>query len=246
MRNTANDAFFARLVRQAADRYAVESITAREFARSKLRVDPVYQDALSGGVLPSGGTLLDIGCGQGLMLALLVEAGEMVRASAWPATRVPPPQFDRLAGIETRPRMAELARTALGTSAEILQADARSLRLEPCSAALLFDVLQMMSPDEQESLLSSVSKALAPSGVILVREADASAGWRFAFVRIGNRIKALCVGTWRQRVHYRSRDEWLACFRRLGFEAELCPTNRRNPLANVLFRLRMSRNLERE
>ena len=55
----------------ASDRYVGTSITAWEFARGKLRGDPLYRATLSGRLLPSGGTLIDVGCGQGLTLALL-------------------------------------------------------------------------------------------------------------------------------------------------------------------------------
>src|SRR5437867_3272594 len=74
LRNPSDDPVFASLVRKASDRYVGTSITAWEFARGKLRGDPVYRQTLCGGVLPSGRTLVDLGCGQGLMLALLAEA----------------------------------------------------------------------------------------------------------------------------------------------------------------------------
>jgi uncharacterized protein (DUF2062 family) len=60
----AHDPFFDRLASAAADRYATTSITAWEFARGKLRGDPLYRDVLLGGWLPSGGALLDIGAGR--------------------------------------------------------------------------------------------------------------------------------------------------------------------------------------
>jgi len=74
VRGGSNDSLFDRLARQASDRYVSQSMTAWEFARAKLRSDPVYRDVLGGGFLPSGGTLLDVGCGQGLMLGILIEA----------------------------------------------------------------------------------------------------------------------------------------------------------------------------
>src|SRR6185503_12032218 len=74
VRTSAADRPFIELVRRASDRYLGASITAWEFARGKLRMDPIYRATLSPEVLSSGGSLVDIGCGQGLMLALLAEA----------------------------------------------------------------------------------------------------------------------------------------------------------------------------
>src|SRR5688500_15400936 len=116
---------FALLAERVARRYAGSSAIGARFARGKLLGDPVYRQVLD--LLPSGGALVDIGCGQGLMLALVVEAGA--------------PRFDRLIGIETRRNVAALARAALRERAEIIHADVRTMNLEDCTAALLFDVL---------------------------------------------------------------------------------------------------------
>ena len=109
MRGNAADAWFLDLVRAASDRYITASIAAWEFARGKLRGDPIYRATVCGALLPSGGTLIDIGCGGGLTLALLADARARFRAGDWPATWHPPPQFDRMIGIETRPRAAAIA-----------------------------------------------------------------------------------------------------------------------------------------
>lgn len=213
---------FELLAQRVARRYAGSSAIGPRFARGKLLGDPVYRQVLD--LLPSGGALVDIGCGQGLMLALVVEAGS--------------PRFDRLIGIETRRNVAALARAALGNSAEIILADVRTMKLEDCTAALLFDVLHMMPADAQEQLIASLSGKLAPGGVMFVREADASAGWGFRFVRAVNRTKAILVGSLRQPFHFRSREGWVEFFRRLGLDAEVCATERPDPLGNILFRVR--------
>jgi uncharacterized protein (DUF2062 family) len=232
----ARDPFFNTLVRAAADRYVTTSITAWEFARGKLRGDPLYRDVLFGGWLPSGGRLLDIGCGQGLMLALLAEAERYERAGTAPTgNRLP--RFDRMVGIELRPHRARLARAALGADADIIESDARTISAGACRVVLLFDVLHMMPPHDQDALLATVVDALEPGGVILVREADASAGWRFHAVRIGNRITALTSGAWRQPLVFRTVGEWRECFSRHGLEVEGVPANAGTPFANHLFRL---------
>lgn len=234
------DPFFDALVARASNRYRSTSLAAWEFARGKLRADPVYRSVLMGGVLPNGGVLVDVGCGQGLMLALLAESAAAWRAGNWPAGAAPP-LFDRLVGIEMRPRVASLARRALGDAAEILIGDARVHTPEECRAVLLFDVLQMMPAGDQIALLRRVAEAVGSGGAILVREADAAAGWRFWSVRTGNRAKALAVGNWRQTFHYRSLDGWRRVFSDAGLAIQERDTAEGTPFANVLFVLTPSR-----
>jgi hypothetical protein len=140
-------------------------------------------------------------------------------------------------GIETRSRPAAVAQQVLGSEASIVHGDARTTHVGPCRAVLLFDVLHLLRAREQETLLATVSGALEPGGVMLIREADASGGWRFAAVRLGNRMKALAFGHWRQPFHFRTRDQWLACFSSHGLAGDVQPMSAGTPFANVLFRV---------
>jgi SAM-dependent methyltransferase len=238
VRGSGADRPFADLVRRAADRYLDASITAWEFARGKLRMDPVYRATLAPEALPSGGTLVDVGCGQGLTLALLAEARLAFEDGTWPRHWPPPPRFDRIVGIETRRRVAAIARHALEGDADVIEGDARTVALEPARAVLLFDVLHLLPPGDQESLIASIADRLEPDGVLLVREADAGGGWRFTAVRAGNRFKAFVMGTWpQQSFHPRPIAEWRDCFARHGFAVNAQPMDEGTPFANVLFRL---------
>jgi uncharacterized protein (DUF2062 family) len=233
---------FDTLVRRAADRYVGTSLTAWEFARGKLRFDPLYRTLVCDGLLvgwdgqPLSGTLVEVGCGQGLALALLSEARADVRAGRWPADW-PPVAFDRLIGIEKRRRVAALASAAIA-DAEVIHADARSVAVEPANAILFLDVLHMMSRDEQESVLASACASLSADGRIIVREADAAGGWRFTMVAMSNRLKALAFGYWRQRFAFRTAAEWQACFGRLGLRCDMHDMGQGTPFANVLFVVR--------
>jgi uncharacterized protein (DUF2062 family) len=232
----SDDEAFQALVRESSDRYITTSVTAWEFARGKLRGDPVYRAIVCDSLLPSGGTLVDVGCGRGLTLALLADAERRFRAGTWPAQWLPPPRFDRRIGIELRSRTAEIARKALQGDAEIIDADIRGRTETRCRAALFLDVLHMMPTAEQDAVIAATVAGLEPGGVILIREADASAGWRFTAVRAANRSKAIAFGTWRQRFYFRTADEWLACFAARGLSAELRPMSS-EMFANVLFRV---------
>jgi uncharacterized protein (DUF2062 family) len=233
---------FDDLARRAADRYVRTSLTAWEFARGKLRFDPLYRTLvcdrllLGGDGQPLSGTLVEVGCGQGLALALLSEARADVRAGRWPADWAPV-AFERLIGIEKRPRVAAIAAAAVA-DAEVRHADARSVAVERADAILFLDVLHMMSRDEQERVLAAACASLSGHGRIVVREADAAGGWRFAMVATGNRLKALAFGNWRQRFAFRTVADWQACFARLGLHCDTHGMGQGTPFANVLFVIR--------
>jgi uncharacterized protein (DUF2062 family) len=225
----------ARLWELASDPFLPFSITAWEFARGKLRGDPLYRTAVTAG-FSRGGTLVDVGCGQGLMLSVLVQAQRQWADGTWPAGSPRPPQFDRLVGIELRPRVARLARQALGPAVEVLSIDAREAMPASADAVLFFDVLHLMPPDDQERLIARAVAALSPGGTILIREADPSGGWRFLMVRLGNRLKSIGVGRWRQSFHFRTSDAWASLLSREGLHVAIQPLAEGTPFSNVLVR----------
>ncbi len=236
-RSGGADPAFVAVARAAADRYLGTSITAWEFARAKLISDPVYAEVVTGGLLSPGRALLDVGCGQGLMLALLSEIKHRSRERS-PSEAHAPPAFERLIGVELRGRVARIARAALHDDATVLNVDIRHAPLESVSAVMAFDVLHMMSAVDQERLIARLAAALEPEGTMLVREVDASQGWRFRLVHIGNRLKAVVTGHWRQRFRFRGADDWSRLFTAHGFQVQVVPMSRGTPFANVLFQLR--------
>jgi uncharacterized protein (DUF2062 family) len=236
-RRKASDPVFQTLAGRAAERFASSSLTAWEFANGKLRSDPVYRQALSG-LLPSGDTLVDLGCGQGLMLAVLAE----IRASRATPSRgaVEPawPAYTNLIGVELRPRVARLAAEALAADeVRIIEQDALMTPLPPAIAVLLFDVLHLVPASEQAALLAAVKQSVQPGGVVLVREADRGAGWRFWMIAVGNRLKNWSGGRWAQPFAFRDVAGWRALFEQCGFAVQAFPGPADHPFANVLYRL---------
>ena len=230
------DTSFTRLTAAAADRYLGTSLTAWEFARAKLRGDPVYRAVLASGWLPGSGVLVDIGCGPGLLLALVAQAAEDAHDGRWPPDGWPVPPADlRLHGVEVRPRAADLARYALGDAADIQTIDARDARLpETIDLATMFDVLHLIDRPSQAPLVARLAAAMPPGAILLVREADAAAGWRFRLVRFGNRLTALVRGRWRTPFAFRTAAEWQAELAALGFDVSVAPMWKGTPFANVL------------
>jgi uncharacterized protein (DUF2062 family) len=226
----------ARLWEKASDPYLTLGITAWEFARGKLRGDPLYRATVSGGLLQDGRTLVDVGCGQGLTLSVLVQARRLRDEGAWPAGLRQPPRFARLVGIELRPRVARLAQEALGSAVDVLSRDARDAMPAEADTILFFDVLHLIPPDDQERLIASASAALPPGGTVLIREADPTGGWGFTAVRLGNRLKAIAVGRWRQQFYFRTMESWIAMLTRHHLAAEAQPMGEGTPFANLLLK----------
>ena len=224
----------AQLWERASDPYLPFSITAWEFARGKLRGDPLYRATAATGLLRNGSTLVDVGCGQGLTLSVLVHASRLLAEGSWPAEVLPPPKFARLVGIELRPRVARLAQQALGSAVEVLSSDARDVMPPEAAAVLFFDVLHLMPPGDQERVIARANAALSPGGMILIREVDLAGGWRFTAVRLGNRLKSIVIGQWRQRFHFRTVHEWTSLLTQHGLQVAVRPMGEGTPFANLL------------
>lgn len=225
------------LIEETARRYAEAGPFSWEFVRGKLRHDPVYLSLVRAALLPAAGRLCDLGCGRGIVLALLATAGETAAAdpAGWPEGWPAPPRL-ALAGVERRPQHAAIAQRALGGAAEVTTGDLRDAPLPAADVFLLLDVLHYLDAAAQESLLGRVAAALPPGGSVLLRDADAGGGWRFLATRLQERLCALARFDLRQRFQYRSAAEWMEALGRHGLAAAVAPMGMGTPYANVLVR----------
>ena len=226
--------FESALLAEAADRYLTTGCASWELAHGKLRGDPVYLGVVKRGGLPQQGTLLDCGCGRGLMLSLLATA-RAHRDQTWPPEWPLPPAALHLVGIEYRHRMVAKARRALASEADIIQGDLRAVALPACDVVLLFDVLHLMAPSDQDTCLRRIRAALSPGGLLIMREADASGGWHFRAVRTVNWLTRVVQGQWRRRFYFGTADQWRRRLADAGFTVDVDPTAAGTPFANVVF-----------
>ena len=211
---------------------------AWHFARGKLRHDPVYFSLLRRSLLPDRGSLLDLGCGQGVLLSLLKAAKEQYQAGRWPRDWPAPPLNLGLQGIELREDRVQAARHALGGSVQVDQRDLREFDLHPCSVIVMLDVLLYLGEEEQQRLLDRTARALEPGGLLLLREADAGAGFAFQVTKWSERITGALRGEFGQQLHYRSARRWAAALEGLGLSVTAQPMSQGTPFANVLFTAR--------
>jgi len=230
-----SNAHFKSLVDEATERYRDAGRYAWHFAKGKLGRDPVFHFLLEQGVLPRRGRLLDLGCGQGVLISLLQVASQRLASGGWPADWPPPPDELEMRGVELRADRVKSARLALGGEIMITQGDVRDVDLPPSSAIAILDVLLYLDTDEQRALLERCARALEGGGVLLLREADAAGGAAFVVTHWAERIACWVRGQFKQRLLYRTGADWTALLTSLGFSVSVQPMSTGTPFSNVLF-----------
>lgn len=188
------------------------------------------------GLFPDEGSLLDIGCGQGLLLSLLLAARDQYAAGRWPRRWPAPPRRLALHGIESQAGRVRAARTALGDGALIEQRDMREHDFaRPYSVVVMLDVLLYLADGEPERMIRKAAHALEPGGLLLLREPDAGAGLAFRFTQCSAWLDAAMRGRFWQRMNWRSAAHWSVLLAKHGLAVEAEPMSQGTPFANVLF-----------
>lgn len=235
------DPFYRSLAREAAARYGARGRFARHFAAGKLTRDPVFAHLLRQGLLPPGGSLLDLGCGQAVLGALLAAARERHARGDWPRDWPAPPNPRSYRGIDLSARDIERARTALGDRAQLVAADIREADFGRADAVVILDVLHYIGRAEQDAVLDRVRTALADGGVLLLRVANADGSRAYRCTAAVDRVVMALRGHGWLRLHSRPVGEWLQRLEALGFAVEATPMSAGTPFANVLLVARYHR-----
>ncbi|MCU0949975.1 MAG: class I SAM-dependent methyltransferase [Burkholderiaceae bacterium] len=227
------DGAFRAAVERAARRFRPAGHTPYHFARGKLGGDPVFASVLRQGLIAPGARIVDIGCGQGVLAALLAEC----ERGDWPRDWAPPPRGWTLTGFDLRRDAVAAGQRALADlpqRAHLVVGDARAMPVPPADVAVIFDVLHYIDFAAQDALLSRVADRVVDGGRLLLRVGDADAGWRFRVTLAGDWLITLIRGTPWPRFWTRPLSQWIALLERLGFEVAPQPMSEGTPFANVL------------
>ncbi len=224
-----------REVEEAARHYLDAGISRWGFARGKLRHDPLYGLLVRSPDLLQAGSVLDLGCGTGLVLARL---HERLLTPGRIGEGVPSPLSPEYLGLDASAQRIAVARQCLGQWGSFQVADIATAALPRTDVVLLMDVLHYLPAAQQDELLGRVVGALRPGGALILREADAAGGWRFMVTRAGERLRALLRGDWRRSFCYRSGGDWEKLLTNLGLEVSAQGADQGTPFANVMLTAR--------
>lgn len=210
------------------------------WARGKLARDPAFRGMLERGDFGPRPRVVDIGCGQGLIAALL-HACATVDEAAWPEHWPAPPRARAYTGIELMQRDADRAHAALHglpLAPRFVCGDMCGTPLPACDLVVILDVLHYVDQEAQLGVLQRVREALSQSagpGRLLLRVGDAAATRRFVISQWVDRIVTVVRGHRVAPTWGRPLNEWSALLSGLGFASvQAVPMSQGTPFANVL------------
>ena len=208
---------------------------AWHFSRGKLGGDPAFAGMLRRGLIPPGSRVLDLGCGQGVLAALLLAVDG--HGADWPAQWAPPPVGCVVRGIELMPRDVERARAALGRFGERARIDLGDIcdtDFGRADVVTILDVLHYIDFAAQEKVLERVRDCLGGSGHLLLRVGDAAGGFPFRWSNWVDATVLAVRGHGFARLHCRPLQGWRELLERLGFAVETVPMHAGTLFANMM------------
>ena len=184
------------LVDRVVVAYVDVSIRDAEAARARLLRDPVFPILVEDRAFDEGRRVLDLGCGRGLVGALI-------------GILVDRPEARSYLGVDLCDRYVRTARRVLEAfpGCAVETTDLRDFDPPPADLVIVNDVLRFLPFGAQDALLRRLARVLPPGARMVLREKDAGGGWRFRFAALGDALEALVPGRPRHGSHYRRKDD---------------------------------------
>lgn len=191
----------------------------RLYAGRKLRSDPVFPAAFAL-LRDSRETLIDVGCGVGLLGFYLRERNLQ----------------SPIVGIDRDGRKIARARAVAPRyrDLEFLEQDATE-SLEQSGNLVLFDVLHYLQPNEQARLLRRLVPRVAPGGMLVIRDCPRDGNLRFWLTHLAERFAQLISWNVRASLHFPTRENIFLAFPPNEWSRTIEPLWGHTPFNNHLF-----------
>jgi SAM-dependent methyltransferase len=223
-----------RIVARASGRYQPAGRFALKWAEGKLGGDPLFRCMLRHELIHDGESVLDLGCGQGLLAAWMLDADALHATETWGGDLPVPPRLLQLRGIELHASDVARAKVALGAQADIRCGDICTEDFGRADVIIIMDVLHYIDRTAQEDVLRRAFSALNPGGRLLLRVGDADAGWRFRWSNWVDKAVVFARSHTLCKLWCRPMREWISLLESIGFAVKPQPMSEGTGFANVL------------
>lgn len=198
-----------------------EGVYARNYTRSKLMTDPLYEgvfDELQGRKNP----LLDIGCGMGILALYLRERGcEMpIHGFDYDDRKIEDGQF--------------MVKKGEYEGITLSQGDARSDLPDQEGDVSILDILQFFDEKEQRVLLEEASRRVAPGGKLVIRSGLKERNVRFLITWLGDMAAKACFWMKAAPICYPTAVFFSEVLEKQGLQVEVKPFWGKTPFNNYL------------
>jgi len=167
-------------------------------------------------LLPKFGTIVDIGCGYGLLtnfLALKSDKRSVI-------------------GIDNSFKRIKIAQTTVDkrSNIEFTLTDLRKFKLPKCQAVVMSDLLHHLSEEAIFNLLKRIYNQLNAGGLLIIEEVNNKPFWKYlSNIFIDHLLYP------KQKIRFKTINQWEKILREIGFIFQVFEAHQGLPLADTIF-----------
>ncbi len=165
--------------------------------------------------IPQRGTIIDVGCGYGMLAHLLAQKPERT-----------------VIGIDASPKRITIAQYSARGKQNLYfeHMKVQDLHLEAYDAIVMSDFLHHIPFHDQETLIQQAKQKLKPDGILIIQDIDKRPTWKYL---IAAGLDTLL--NWFPYLYYRKKTNFKHLLERNGFDVLTVNADRGLPLPDVLF-----------
>ena len=190
--------------RKIFELYRESSFMLRAYLRIKLKICPLIKLEE---YFPKGGTIVDLGCGNGLFPNIL-SLGSLER---------------RIIGLDLDEKKIEVANRIKSLDSNIIYqiGDVVDAKYPKGDVFTLVDVLYLIPFDKEEIVLKKCYQSLSKDGTLIIKEMDTQPRWKYTYNLFQETLAVKLIGlTLGERFFFRSKEDYFEILTKIGFSVK--------------------------
>ena len=190
--------------RKIFELYRDSSFMLRAYLRIKLKICPLI---MLEEYFPKGGTIVDLGCGNGLFPNIL-SLGSLER---------------RIIGLDLDEKKIKVANQTKSLDSHITYqlGDIVEAEYPRGDVLTLVDVLYLIPYDKEELVLKKCYQSLSEDGTLIIKEMDTQPRWKYTYNLFQETLAVKLIRfTLGERFFFRSKEDYLEILSKIGFSVK--------------------------